>query len=349
MGKDMTQATTAGLPANLKDIFNAEMLKGTLTDGVSQGFPVISIRGSKWRVKFAGEEKVITNEDDEPRPSIDVVLLKGSSAISKAYYVKRYTEGSDEQPDCYSMDGEKPDPASPKKQSPRCMTCPKNQFGSRITDDGKKAKACSDVRRVAVLAAEDLSCEVHGSPMLLRVPAMSLPSLKEYGKQFEVRGIPYNAVVTRLGFDPNTAYPAIRFRFVRQLVHNELVEVAKQFVSEQTDRILQDASVEHAVKESTEGVAQDEAMQEETGGYQAPDVGALEAQASAAWGDADEGGEDTPPPPKAQPAPRKKRAAKKATAKAAEPLPTIEETGLPDFSGDAMSKELDAMAGTLDL
>ena len=347
MGKEMTQATAAGLPANLKDVFNAELLKGTLTDGVSQGFPIISIRGSKWRLKFAGEEKVIVNEDDDPKPSIDVVLLKGSAAISKSYYAKRYTEGSDEQPDCYSMDGERPDNGSPHKQAKLCMTCPKNQFGSRITDDGKKAKACSDVRRVAILGAEDLSCQVHGSPMLLRVPAMSLPNLKEYGKQFEARGIPYNAVVTRLSFDPQTAYPAIRFRFVRQLAHEELVEVAKQFVSEQTDRILQDATIEHAVKESAEGVAQDEAEAEETGDYQGPDVDALEAQAAQAW-------DEPAPEPEPKPAPRKKVAVKKAPARKAAPKKATPaddqiEMDLPDFSGDDLGQELDAMAGTLEL
>ena len=209
----------------------AEALGGTdsnddLSAGVSGGFSVISFRGSKWRVKHGGEETLIVDSENEALASIRVVLLKANKHISKNYYGETYKEGSTDAPICWSVDGVKPDAGVEKPQSETCAGCPNNVFGSRITENNTKAKACSDSRRVAVVAEGDWANEAYGGgPMLLRVPPASLSDLASFGKAMTAKGFPYNTIVTKVGFDPDTAYPKLKFSAARPLTEEEGLEL----------------------------------------------------------------------------------------------------------------------------
>ena len=214
-------ATLSGkAPAALAARFGDD-INDDLSAGVSAGFAVLSIRGSKWRIKHGGEETPILNEDDEPMTSLRVVVVKANPHVSKNYYEGKYVEGSIDAPTCYSIDGDRPEPDSPEIQNDICATCPKNVFGSRITENGKKAKACSDTRRMVVLPEGDLANERFGGPMLLRVPPTSLSELASYGRKFKGTNHRYNTVVTRLSFDMDTAYPRLQFKAVRPLNDDE--------------------------------------------------------------------------------------------------------------------------------
>jgi hypothetical protein len=81
-----------------------------------------------------------------------------------------------------------------------------------MTDNGTKAKACADSRRMAVAAPEDIE-----EAMLLRVPAGSLKPLAEYAKALDKRKVPYQAMVTRVGFNPEAAHPEFTFKPIRWL------------------------------------------------------------------------------------------------------------------------------------
>jgi hypothetical protein len=54
-------------------------------------------------------------------------------------------------------------------------------------------------------------------PMLLRVPPASIRALGEFGQACAKRGLPYNAVVTKLGFDMESPTPKLVFRPVGML------------------------------------------------------------------------------------------------------------------------------------
>lgn len=196
-----------------------------LSAGVSGGFGVLSFRGSKWRVKHGGEEIPLTDSEGDPVSSLRVVLVKANPHVSKNFYGAQYEEGAADQPDCFSIDGVKPDPSVVSPVNDACATCPKNVFGSRITDSGKKAKACSDNRRVAVIPEGDFANERFGGPMLLRVPPTSLATLAKYGRQFKGTGHRYNTVVTRISFDMETSYPHLLFKAVRPLTEDEGTEL----------------------------------------------------------------------------------------------------------------------------
>lgn len=222
---EVAQFTGGKVPQKL-----ADTLAGDNTDlsaGVRGSYGIVSIRGSRWHIKFSDEETTVTDtETGDPVGSLRVVLLKASPNVSKNYYESGYEEGSSEPPTCWSIDGTVPDPAS-VKQAPSCAACPKNQFGSRITDAGKKAKACGDSRRIAVIPEGDLKNEVYGGPMLLRVPAASLSNLSQFGKKMSNQGFPYNTIVTRLSFDHDVSFPKIEFNALRPLNDAEADEIIK--------------------------------------------------------------------------------------------------------------------------
>jgi hypothetical protein len=229
------------LQAMFDEVFNPESLADDLTSGAGGGFQVISIRGSKWRVKAGGEEHPILNEEGEPVPSIEVVLLKGNKNVSKIYYEKKYSEGDDEPPTCMSLDGLKPDTSSVSKQSDSCTTCRHNVWGSRITEAGKKAKECADNRRVAVWLMTPCAGIDENEPILLRVPAASINDLATYGSKMAAGNFPYNKVVTRIGFDLNAAYPKLTFKGVRPITDEEAHKVVAMVTSTTTATILSTA------------------------------------------------------------------------------------------------------------
>lgn len=226
------------VPAALRDAMTEA---DDLSAGVSGGFAVMSFKGSRWKIKYQGEEHPILNSDGDPVASLEAVILKANPHITKNYYEKGYTEGAAEAPDCFSLDGVRPDPGVEKPQADACARCPKNVFGSRITPAGKKAKACQDNRRLAIVPANDLENDTFGGPMLLRIPAASLADLALMGKNLKARGFPYNAVTVRIGFDMDVAYPKLTFRPVRPLTDEEAVQVRELLHDDKLERILAEA------------------------------------------------------------------------------------------------------------
>lgn len=233
--------TIAGLDPNnisaLADMFGGGVSNDDLSSGVSASFPVLSFKGKVWRVKHKGEEKTVLNDEGDPISSLSAVLVQASPQISKLYYEKKYAEGDDAAPTCFSLDGIKPDKSSEKIQSETCATCPHNVWGSRVTENGNKTKACADNRRVAVVPYPDLTNNNDG-PMLLRVPPASLASLVALRDQLEQLKLPYQAVVVKMGFDNELAFPKLVFKPVRALDINEAKQVREMMESDQVKRMF---------------------------------------------------------------------------------------------------------------
>jgi len=236
------------LPAELAEFFEAEGMSDDLSAGVAGGFAILSFRGSKWRIKSGGEETLITDANEEAKPSVELIFLKASPDVSKVFYDHKYVEGSDDPPTCMSVNGMMPDADVAKPQSTSCAACEFNQWGSRMTEDGRKAKACQDSRRVAVVPMGDIENEQYGGPMLLRVPAASLNDLKTYGLGMKNKGFPYNTIVTRVGFDPDASYPKLTFKPVRRITQAEAVEIAKHYKAERIETILTQADESRAAQ-----------------------------------------------------------------------------------------------------
>ena len=224
----------AQVPAHLSQRFGGVEANTDLTANTSAGgFPVISYKGKVWAVVEGDDRDIILGEDGEPRRSIDVVLVKANAHVSKNFYEGGYVEGSAEKPNCYSHDGIAPAPDAQVPQSANCAVCPHNQWGSRITEAGTKAKSCADNRRMAVVPEGDLA-----RPMLLRVPAASLRELVNYAKMLSKRNAPYQAVVTRVGFNHEMAHPQFTFKPVRWLSDEEAQQIVELMQHDLIDQII---------------------------------------------------------------------------------------------------------------
>lgn len=192
------------------------------------GFPVVSIKGKVFHLIRGDERTLVTKgEDGEPAASLEAVILSVNPNKSKVFYDSGYEEGSVAKPTCYSNDGLAPASDSESPQATKCAVCPHNQWGSRITDNGGKGKACSDSMRLAVAAPDQLN-----DPMLLRVPAASLKTLGLYGAQLAKRGVEPLHVVTKIGFDYNVAHPALTFKATRFVEAEEFGEVEAVLLNE---------------------------------------------------------------------------------------------------------------------
>lgn len=317
----VVEFTGGKVPAALRDVAGND--NEDLSSGVRGGYSVLSIRGSRWHIKHDGEETTVLDPTTkDPVGSLKMVLLKANGSISKNFYPDGYEEGSSEPPTCYSIEGVQPDPGAPDIQAESCAICPKNVFGSRITDSGKKAKACSDSRRMAVIPEGDFNNEEYGGPMLLRVPAGSLTNLSQYGKKMKREGFPYNTIITRVSFDHSVSHPKLEFNAVRPLNDGEAEELV--------------------------GLLKDMKFTDKIESVLAKDLEIVDVQAATPQKDLFEEA------PSTTPAPAKKKAAvkKKAAAKpepVAEPTPEPEaEPATSDASDGGLDDELEGILASLD-
>jgi hypothetical protein len=224
---------SGNLPAYLRSA-EAAGINDDLTAHASSGFPVLSIKGKTFSVSRGGERTVLMNpkDPDSVASSLELVILKANKGTSKVFYIKGYVEGGEAtKPDCFSNEGTKPDASVEKPQSKSCAVCPKAQWGSKISDDGRKGKACQDSVRIAVAAADAIN-----DPMLLRVPPASIKALGEFGDLLKKRGggkLAYNMVVTRVGFVAEEASPKLTFKPVGML-SDEAYTLVKDTVESDT-------------------------------------------------------------------------------------------------------------------
>lgn len=318
---------TAGknVPAYLKSF--ATDVSNSLAAHHAITFPVISIKGKVWSIKRGGEKFVIPNPKDpeSPATSIDVVILKANPKKSKVWYASGYTDGEEgKKPDCFSRDSERPDPESESPQAKNCAVCKHNQWGSAINDKGAatKGKACQDTIRLAVATPDRLN-----DPHLIRIPPASIKAAGEYGEMLAKRGVPLEAVVTKMKFDPEEATPRIQFSPVGFLDEAQFAEAREIGESDLVESILGTAFVPDVDGDDApapKAKPKVEVSTEKT-------VTVDEVQGAIKAGEA---GETVAEAPKVEPV---KAAKPKATPKAApvEPEPEtaeIEVSGIPDLS-----------------
>lgn len=213
------QATN--LPANLAALNDDE----DWGSGQVGGFPVISIKSKVFHICRGEDKELVARPDDpdEPAGHISVVVIKTHKGVARTFYASNYEEGSAEKPDCYSNDGIRPAADAENPQCKTCALCPQSQWGSRTTESGKKGKACSEVKRLAVAAPGQLN-----DPMLLRVPPTSLRNWDQYVDMLKKRGATPPQVVTKISFDHSVSHQLLNFKpigFIDGPLVEQLLEV----------------------------------------------------------------------------------------------------------------------------
>jgi hypothetical protein len=225
-------------------VFGNGPVTDDLSAGVQASFGVVGYKGKVWSIKYRGEEVQLLRPDgDGARNSIEVVIVGSAKNLSKIFYASGYTEGANAAPDCFSTDGIVPSPSATARQSPTCASCPQNVWGSKISEvSGKPTKRCADSKRLALVPLQDISNEIYGGPLLLRVPAASLQELAQFGQKMQQLGYPHYSIGTRISFDTEVSYPRFTFQAIRPLTDDEAVQVVALKNSSAVSRILAEAS-----------------------------------------------------------------------------------------------------------
>lgn len=215
----------------------AQSLMGGIGGSGGEGFPRISIKGSRFRIVEDGNETVLD------ATTLDVVIVGANPRLSKTWYAKAWSKDSEPAaPDCFSLDGVGPHADSTQPQNDLCASCPQNAWGSKVTDNGQQIKACSDQKRLAIVAANDPDGPVY----LLQVTPAALKGLNAYQKELAMRGIPPEIVKTRISFDTNASFPKLQFGFGGFIEEDVQTAVDKLFGTEHVKQITGELSAASA-------------------------------------------------------------------------------------------------------
>jgi len=312
------------IPANIKvpahiaaRMKQPSALATSLAGGISQGggYPRISIKGSRFRIIEDGAESVLDTT------TLEVVIVGANPRLSKTFYQEQWSKDSEPAgPDCFSLDGIKPDASVAAPQNDVCVSCPNNAWGSRVAPNGQQLKACSDQKRLAVVSADDPT----GAIYLLQVTPAALKGLNTYQKELSMRGIPAEVVKTKVGFDTDASFPKLKFGFGGFLDEDTQAAVDSLFGADEVLEITGEKVVEAApapapvAKPKPLPVIVEEAPAPKKKGF-----GSKPAPAPAPVVDEDEADEEEAP------APKKKRAAV-AEKPAAKPKPKDDSDNLAD-------------------
>lgn len=204
--------------AELSDIAKALTGGGAVATGKR-----ISIKGGVFRLIAGGKEVSAIEER-----YLDVVIVKAAPKVARTFYMSSYNPDSPSGPDCWSADGDKPDPKAASMQHPTCQGCPQNVAGS----GQGQSRACRYQQRLAVTLADD----IEGDVMQLALPATSIfgkeegenRPLQAYARWLVAQGVDPSMVVTRLKFDTKSEAPKLFFKAMRWLTNDEFVQAQSQ-------------------------------------------------------------------------------------------------------------------------
>ena len=195
------------IPAHIAARVNkGSAIADSMAGGIKGGaeYPRISIKGARFRIIEDGAELVLDTN------TLEVIIVGANPGLSKAWYATAWNPDAEpSSPDCFTMDGITPDAESAQPQNDVCVSCPQNAWGSKITPQGTKIKACADAKRLAVVAAESPDGPVY----LLQVTPAALKGLSQYHKELSMRGIVPEIVRTIVGFDTSASFPKLTFGF----------------------------------------------------------------------------------------------------------------------------------------
>ena len=224
---------TAQLPAHLQALKNnaaLSNLNAAASAGISAGgWPRISIKASRFRLQSPQGEEVVVQEH-----YLDIVVVDANPhGLQKIYYAGVYDPNTDEKaPDCYSDNGIGPSQRVSRPQCGTCAACPNNIWGSKIMPSGKQGKACADVKKTAVLIANNPS----GPVFEFRIPPASLSNWMAYVESLNNRGVPASCVVTRLSFDTAADFPKLIFQAIGYSNEEQATAVLEVIGTDEVDQ-----------------------------------------------------------------------------------------------------------------
>jgi hypothetical protein len=214
------------LPDYLKEVQLDDVTKA-LAGGDSQT-KRIALGANKFVLKVNGTEISKT-----PTNKLEVVIVNASKHVSRTFYAKAWDPKADAAPpDCWSNDGEKPDPTVKEPQNASCIGCQQDINGSGQGN----TKACRKNRRIAVALASDLDGDVYQMTLQSKSIFYDMKDpgdlehmpFNQYAKYVGSQGYNLNTLVTEMRFDEDSTVGKLFFRPVRFLEKHEWDVAVKQ-------------------------------------------------------------------------------------------------------------------------
>jgi len=256
MSTDLT-LNNMPLPAHLRALELDDTTKALMGGGGATSHR-ISIRGRVFRMVANGKE-VATSEAN----AMNVVIVAAAEKISRVFYAGVYDPSADASPpDCWSADGEVPNPQAKNVQASKCSECAQNIAGSGQGN----SRACRYRQRIAVLLENDPRGDVYQ----LDLAATSIfgdadngrMPLQAYGRFLGAQGVPVSAVVTEMKFDVNADTPKLTFKGISYLETDAFMNAMEKGKSEEAKRCI--TMTVMAPKASTPALAAPEEEEEVT-------------------------------------------------------------------------------------
>jgi hypothetical protein len=235
------------LPSHVADFFKEES-----NIAERNTVPSLSYEGKVWTVSINGQKTKLMkrdeNGDETAVPVMRVVILDYNKKKGRTYYEGAYDPAKPGTPLCWSEDGVTPNQRAQAPQASSCATCPWSVKGSKTTEQGKQVTACSQHRMIAVVPANNLDAP----PLRMKLALTSLWDINSPDQQaagwyafdnyldlLRTKGVPHSAgLVTKMKFDPNTAYPKVLFSADRWLEDDEMVKVREMTRSQEVKNLL---------------------------------------------------------------------------------------------------------------
>ena len=116
--------------------------------------------------------KVVGKEEmGKVKGNIEAIIVNASPSVGRIFYAKQWTPDAEPTaPDCFSNDGQVPDPKSENAQADRCDNCQQNIKGSGMGN----SKACRYSRRLAMVLVEDFGTSLQGEVYQMNLASKSL-------------------------------------------------------------------------------------------------------------------------------------------------------------------------------
>lgn len=195
-------ATQSNLPVNMEDEIKKQLeaQKGQL--------------GALPSNKISLKNKEFTLPNGQKGKELQVVIL--DFIWFMVNYPGAYNANNPQQPNCFALGRERPDSGilvphedAAEPQHSDCKDCPKNQWKSAPSGNGK---ACKNQRRLIVLPPD---ADEATEPMTIYVSPGGLKHFDAYVSrlQSEHQMLPVQ-VITRITFDPDQSYPLLQFELV---------------------------------------------------------------------------------------------------------------------------------------
>ena len=165
--------------------------------------------------KIALKAKKFTLPDGQSSPGpIEVIIVDFNWFM--VHYPGSYNANNPQQPDCFAVGREKPDGGQlrphenvVKPYSETCKDCPKNEWKSAPTGNGK---ACKNQRRLIVIPPD---FDDKTEPMTMYVSPGGLKNFDAYVSRLSAEhGILPVQCITEVSFDADQSYPLLQFKYL---------------------------------------------------------------------------------------------------------------------------------------